>query len=74
VRLGGGVKAMIGITSLGGRRRSCQRNLRLKRKGLRSIRMPPSLPSTPLFPRRPGEVRERKVAEPITLEVFSDYV
>jgi hypothetical protein len=36
--------------------------------------MPPSLPSTPSFPWRPGEVRERKVAEPITLEVFSDYV
>ena len=24
--------------------------------------------------RRPGEFKERKMAEPITLEVFSDYV
>jgi hypothetical protein len=36
--------------------------------------MPTSLPSTSSFPRRRGEFKERKVAEPITLEVFSDYV
>jgi hypothetical protein len=36
--------------------------------------MPLSLASPSSFPRRPDEFKEGIVAEPITLEVFSDYV